>query len=359
MKHLIKKLQHSIIIILVITFILTLTPTIYCSESDAPITALSFMNEVLQLDVQQYNAKLERYSVDYPNKLEGIAQEGFTYILESGDSKLDVFFRFTDGTLTYCLLTVEKGEPIYTQHSENVLDETPKLLDRYQSWTGDSSLQEMKDIWSTIDASENVITTLNNMKLEVLWRGDFPSFYWKETLNGADYTTMGFGFDDGKFVFGDTRSIYQIGNTSISTSREDAIASALKYLENYSYTVNMGSDHSIEVTDFNIVEENITAKLLTRPKGYLTLYPYWNIKLDLDRDYPGFVSSINVGIWADNGELIFCKPVGWGGSTPIEAPSTEFRQENNSIYTITNLLIAFSVVTIVVIVLVLIKKKHK
>jgi hypothetical protein len=35
----------------------------------------------------------------------------------------------------------------------------------------------------------------------------------------------------------------------------------------------------------------------------LTLVPYWYVTLYLDKEYPGGVNSISVGVWADTGEV--------------------------------------------------------
>jgi hypothetical protein len=35
----------------------------------------------------------------------------------------------------------------------------------------------------------------------------------------------------------------------------------------------------------------------------LTLYPYWYVTLYLDKTYPGGVSEIGVGVWADTGQV--------------------------------------------------------
>jgi hypothetical protein len=362
MNQVIKKLQ-VVLALLIMALILVEAPIAYSTESAAPEKALSFMTEVLQLDMTKYFAKLERYSIDYPGKLGGVAQEGFTYILESEESKLDVFFRFTNGTLTYCLLTVDEGVPLYVQQSDNVLDASNIFLDRYQSWTGDLSLQVMKEMLNMVDATKDAETTLGNTKLEVYWYGEYPSFYWSYTFNGADYAKMGFAFDEGKFAFGDDRNLFNVGSTDVAVSKDEAIAFALKHIENYSYTVGMGSEPSIEVTDFNVVEKKITATLLTWPREPLTIYPYWNVKLDLDRTYPGFVSGINVGIWADSGEVLFCQPIGWGGSIPVEAPTTELstQPKNGVAQTLNTPLIAIAVATIIGIALaiVVIKNKHK
>jgi hypothetical protein len=361
MNKLMKTFLASLALLLISTAILAQAPTAYSKESDASDKALSFITDVIQLDMTKYSTKLEGYSVDYPEKLGGVAQEGLTYILESEESKLDIFCRVTNGTLTYCLLTADKGVPLYVKQSDNFLDAANNLLDSYQSWTDDLSVQGMKDMLNMADATKDVITTSGNMKLEVVWYGDYPSFYWKSTFNGVDYTVMGFAFDEGKLAFGDDRSLFKIGSTVVTVSKEEAIETALKHIETYSYTVGMGSEPSIEVTDFDIAEEKITAELLTWQREPLTLYPYWNVKLKLASTHPGFVTAINVGVWADTEEVLFCYPMGWGGSIPVENPTTELsvQPEMGEAQPLNTYLIAIAVAAIIAIIVVAVAAKKK
>jgi hypothetical protein len=363
MNRLMKKIQLALFLSLLVTVMLAQVHTAYSTESVVADKALSFITDVIQLDMTKYSAKAEGYSVDYPAKLEGVAQEGITYILEAEESKLDIFFRFTNGTLTYCLLTINEGEVLYAQSSANFVDVTNSFLDNYQTWTDDSIVQVMKDMLNRVDATKDVTTTVDNIELEVVWHGDYPSFAWKYMVNGTEYAKMGFSFDKRGLAFGDSRSLFKIGNTDVTVSQKEAIALALKRIENYSYTVDMGNESIIEVTDFEVSEEKTTAELLTWPREPLTLYPYWNVKLNFDSTYPGFVTGINVGIWANSGEVLFCYPIGWGGDVPVEGPPSEHptQSENGTTQTLDTCLIAIAAVAMIGIALatVVIKKKHK
>jgi hypothetical protein len=51
-----------------------------------------------------------------------------------------------------------------------------------------------------------------------------------------------------------------------------------------------------------------------------TLFPHWRIDRSLDKGYPGGVSSIAVGLWADTGTINYIQELSYGGSIP-EFPS--------------------------------------
>jgi len=54
----------------------------------------------------------------------------------------------------------------------------------------------------------------------------------------------------------------------------------------------------------------------------LTLYPHWQVVLYFDKTYPGFVIGVEVGIWADKGEIHYINPISTGGGLPPQDSST-------------------------------------
>ena len=64
-----------------------------------------------------------------------------------------------------------------------------------------------------------------------------------------------------------------------------------------------------------IVEDQIRAELNANVRDAPTLfYPCWTVALPLDNVYPGSVYYIEVLIWADTGQVISCKTMGYGGA---------------------------------------------
>ncbi len=97
------------------------------------------------------------------------------------------------------------------------------------------------------------------------------------------------------------------------------------------------------------------------------LYPYWSVKLGLDKVYPAFVDAIHEGIWVDTGEVFFCEPIGWGGPVPADDSDTEpmptvgTDEETSITQTLYAYMIAIAAATIIAvfIALVAIKKKRE
>ena len=89
------------------------------------------------------------------------------------------------------------------------------------------------------------------------------------------------------------------GSTTINVSQEQAIQIAKSYVKNYSWNVN-----GIEVSNVTVLETPVSVQFSPHPRDqFLTLIPYWYVILSLDRVYPGGVTRIAVGVWADTGEV--------------------------------------------------------
>jgi hypothetical protein len=364
-----KKLYLTLILVAVLTLSFAQVPTAYSAELTAPDKALLFLRDVVNLDMTKYTATLDGHSVDYPAEFGGITQEDITYILESNENKLVAAFTFRNKTLAWCAIDLLEGSPPYAQPSTSILDMAKDILQRYQTYTGDPDFEEtrnftgMRNILDTVDVIKNTTTTLDNVKLKITSGTDYTVFEWIYTSNGLDFPGITIEFLNGSFFgLSDIWSIYKIGSTDVNVSKEEAVNIALKYVENFSWNVSTSDDDWIEVKDFKILEEPLTAELLTtRTREPLTLYPYWRVDLYLDKVYLGNVNRISLAIWADTGDVASCLPLGRGGG-PLTGVSTTNLQSDGSTSQAnpTPIIIAVSVVIVIAaIAAVFIRKKCK
>jgi hypothetical protein len=96
----------------------------------------------------------------------------------------------------------------------------------------------------------------------------------------------------------------------VNISKEQAVKIAMEYIKNYSYKIA----EDVWISDFNVTEDRTVAHLVTTVRESNVLYLYWSITLYLNQTYPGSVTSIALGIWADSGEVRFCRYEAYGGS---------------------------------------------
>lgn len=320
MKQFNKKLSTILLSTVIISSLGTLSVA-YSAASTTQEKALSFISNVLPLDMTKYTCTLTQYGLTPPSAEGEPTIEIVDYTLESTGSKLIISCSFSDKVFTGCLLIQQSGSILSDRPTDNLIDSARDFLEKYQTYTGDD-LSGMISTLSNADATKNMTTTAGNIKLAILSQKVDPEtvdtiFRWTYTVNGADYTALGITFRNGDFyALRDDRGIYKIGNTDVKITKEQAIDLALKYVETYSYTGITGSDENpkyVEISGFNVTKENITAVLKTYPRES-SLYPYWSVQLPLKENYPGNVWALLVSIWADSGVVFLCQPLAVGGS---------------------------------------------
>lgn len=346
--------------------------TLSAAYSATPTTqekALSFISNVLPLDMTKYTSTLTQYGLTPPSAEGYPTTEIVDYTLESNGSKLIASCSFSDKVFTGCLLIVQSGSILSERPSDNLIDSARGFLEKYQNYTGDD-LTDMINALSNADATKNMTTTSGNVKLKILSQKIDPEtvdtiFRWIYTVNGAGYTAIGVTFRNGDFyALRDDMGIYKIGDTDVNITKEQAVDLALKYVQTYSYTGITGSDEKpeyVEIGGFNITKENITAELNTYPRKSSTLYPCWSVQLPLTENYPGNVWALLVSVWADSGEVFLCQPLAVGGSLGDQTASTPSQESASSTSEapINMAVLAVVMIFAVVIAAVFIKKRRK
>jgi len=214
MRRITKKLCLPLILIVVLALCFAQLYTGCIGENSATDEVLVFLEEVVSLDVAEYDVTLLGTSVTYPDWLAGLAQLTGKYTLESETSKIDVLFKFRNSTLSWCLVRIVEGSPQYTESQSTYLrDLANSFLQKYQAYSGDSDLEAMRNMLDLVDVTENSTKTVDNLKLTVSIDSFSSCFDWRYTFNGTDCSGVDVSFRNGHFyAFGDDRSYYQIGS---------------------------------------------------------------------------------------------------------------------------------------------------
>ena len=325
----VKKLHVALILVAFLAFPLAQATTGSSVDSTVPEEALAFLEEVVQLDVSKYNVTLVSNSFDYtgpPQEPAFIVQENLKYTLEFEDSKVDAIFAFKNGTFAWCGIYVIEGSPLYSKHQpDNDLDRAKGVLERCHNYIEVPGFHVMRDLLGAVDKLENTVKTLGNMKLEITQDSVSTRFLWSHMYSGIDTKALSISF----FLNGNLRGIMNylclttVGDAEVNVSEEEAINIAMEYAKGFSWKAGVDPDNMVEVKDFKILESPVKAELSMQPREALTLYPYWYVELYLDKVYPGGVSSIHVGLWADTGKVNYCQEMSYGGGLPPDDTETD------------------------------------
>jgi hypothetical protein len=246
-------------------------PMLFAYSVDVSVNekAMSFIREVIQLDFSKYSVEVRDYFEEYSAGLGRTVKKDITYTFTGEGSKLHVSCRFANETLYDCFVRVDEGLAFYVQPSADPSALAVGILERYRRWTGDGSLDEILGVLKTVDTSKNVTVKKGNWTFKVLITAESTWLSWLYTVNGVTFPNcIGIAVEkNGEISFYDERKLYRIGSTDVKISRDEAVAIALKHVENYSFEIFMGDKPPLVVRNFTIVKEKIAAELLSWAQG--------------------------------------------------------------------------------------------
>ncbi len=231
-------------------------------ENHVPDKVLVFLRDVVKLDMTKYSVTPFKPALRNRDDLGGLSEIGGKVVLESltsQQSRMSVIYSLINGTLNSIGLDIQEGLPLFSQPMPaNLKEMADGFLERYQTYTGDADISDMRNMVNTIDTTKNATTVAGNIEQEVQVSSKYVSFRWKYTYNGVGYDSIYLLFENGVFnSFGDDTSYRGIGSTEVKITKDDAIQAALKQAEDFAYT------YSGEVfSNFSIAKEKIGAELL-------------------------------------------------------------------------------------------------
>ena len=272
------------------------------SWSNTTNSAISFLQQVPQIDTSHYQATLLSNTVEQRSDLGGALEQTMTYALTSSDSKMDVVFRFRNSQLSRYQLVVIDGAPVYSQaqpYSE--LDASKNLLARFNSYEATSYLANMSSLLGLVDNPQNIEISRGNVKLNATFQGESTQILLMYTENGIDFSPKNI-----KMVFDnhdltdliDDWYLFTVGSTTINVDSDKALELAKNALDGYSWTADGQT-----ISSFEVLPSPVSVIFHPNTKNGLALYPQWTVTFYLDKVYPGNVNSISVELWADTGEV--------------------------------------------------------
>jgi hypothetical protein len=312
---------------------------------------LTFLSEVAQIELRNCTIDLHSVQISYPDEYGGLPQERVRYVLSIEESKLDATCIFVNGTYTYCVLNWVFGNPVYsTLPSTDLLDATKTILEQYQSYSKSLNVTSMSNTLNSISKAENTDILTQDTRLKISTSGNNTDFAWSKKAQQIEIPGLEVIWHGNTlWSINDRWSVFLVGNDKISVSEEEAISLALNMARNCSWTVN-----GTTIEDYELSTEIPMTRLSMNVRQPMTLFPLWTVYVWLEPPYKGGIDTITVGIWADNGEISFVRPIGHGLS---------LQQENEPIsqsgFPSVSLLVVIVSAIIIFSSLMLILKRHK
>jgi DNA-binding transcriptional ArsR family regulator len=272
--------------------------------------AISFLRDVIELDLTKYDATLLSNTVDHPSGLDGVVEQILRYSLVSSESKIEVILRFRNNRLSNYQMLLLDGLPIYEAPQPfTVLDSAKWLLYKLLSYENAPYLSEMNNTLFQFGEADSIEMTQGNLKFNVSISGTNADMEWFYTENGIDFTQKGLKLvfenqalkelDDGYFLF-------KIGSAQVNVSSEESIQIARDAVKGFTWKSSSGQT----VSGYTVIDEPVSAVFQQTPReDPLALVPCWYVTLYLDNVYPTSVTRLAVVIWADTGKIGQIKPI--------------------------------------------------
>ena len=277
-----------------------------------------------------------------------VEEEVQSFDFEYNNNKIHVMSIFYNGHMAHLSInSYSQDDYVYSESPPtDVLSRAQSILQRYQTFASQhyakdtSYLVPMQNILSSVDDLSPKEITEGNVDFQVSKDGNNTRIQWIYTEGGVSMPRkrVYIKFSNNAFVsFWDTWGLYSVSGLSVISS-EEAVQIALEAaqncelhifneVQNESQTVkvpdlsNAPYDVNMYMVPYRYQERDIPSKIA---RDTLTLYPYWQLHFYFNESIAGNV-GVQVGVWGDTGEIIYCSGFGYLGSsgTTNEQDTTE------------------------------------
>lgn len=203
-----------------------------------------------------------------------------------------------------------RGVASFTRPTLDTLGLAKRVLNNYQSESRASYIQPLLNMLNNVTELKPSSVADNDVKLTVIIK-DYQYIEWMKTANGIYnmYDRIALIFRNGALeTFGDYWNSYPVGSAAVNVSEGQAIGLAKERVKTYSYD----TDPVVSNLTVNDKSNWTHAELSMQPRGGV-LFPQWEVYLPLDHVYPGMVTSVEVKLWADTGEISYIHESSVGG----------------------------------------------
>jgi hypothetical protein len=271
-----------------------------CSAQSTPPEqekAISFLKDVIQLDVDHYKLTLTE---EYMN----IDTLCLTYTIEpkaflSLEKSQTLDFQFYNGSLIS--FDVQPGSDclVFTQPHPDRFNQTLSIIERYQTWLNDPQVGEMAALLQQVGSEKSTFQFVGNLSLRIQLYSNTGEYRFSNYINGVEYSGISISQSErGNIFFSDNRASKPIGNTTIGISEDQAKAIALEYADTNPFRGS--KQDSKEITNINIIGVKAVT-LKSSPRLNNALYPYYDVQFDIAVGTSSDLQGCGVVIGANDG----------------------------------------------------------
>jgi len=288
----------------------------YASEPTINQKGVNVLSNVAGLDLTKYSLTTVTYNNDTSASYFGIPSGQKVQLnLSAKTTRLNVLCTFTNGTLQMLQVLDSVGTQILAKPEiTDTIGLAKNFLSNYQTYTADSFYGQLESTLNDLETNKNITQKSGDIELDVTTLSNgYTVFKWTYEKNGIVAPTkfLALGYKNNSLsFFVDNWQVYKIGSTTVTVSKDQAEAIALKTAESHSWSVpldnndssrNRFNQSSIAFSTLLFSYSNYPDK--THNGDPLMLYPIWRVGVQLDRWY-GDLYGMEVTMYADTGRVI-------------------------------------------------------
>ncbi|MEM4704610.1 MAG: hypothetical protein QXJ02_06045 [Candidatus Bathyarchaeia archaeon] len=198
--------------------------------------------------------------------------------------------------------------------NSNIIAIATEVLNNYKELVNASYVDRFVPLLSMVsDPHKSQNITQDDVTLRLTYISEKNSVNMFFVLSFYEIPAVGLSFEISSTGYvtslRDTISIYKIGKTEISITKEEAIRIALENASQY-----------INALGAQVVKTEATLYMVQGRYGdrYL-LYPEWQVQFVFDKHYNHSIFGYAVSLWADTGEITYSMYQGEYGDSPNSA----------------------------------------
>ncbi|MDX1813890.1 MAG: winged helix-turn-helix domain-containing protein, partial [Candidatus Bathyarchaeia archaeon] len=122
--------------------------------------AITFLDDVVQIDLSEYHAILLSNTIEVREDLGGVVEEILSYSLTNSDSRITVDLRFRNRELSRYKMSLFDGSVVYAQPQPfSILDVAKDVIQRYRFLKDVDYVEEMNSMLTSVNEIESTEIT--------------------------------------------------------------------------------------------------------------------------------------------------------------------------------------------------------
>jgi len=328
--------------------------------------ALSFFSDVADIDLSHYNVQLmptgQGPSISNTGTSQPTKSESYVLYSKNGvnstDGTINIMCMLEGNTIYYLDISSPSSKTPFYLHpvASSVQDQVSQFLGSYADYSNDPTIASLKNLIATSSLTGTSIEGLGDSTLHVTnaigtQNSPYVTLDRAPTTINNTYDTIVVSYNNGMISqFVDFWNRVPVGSFDVNINQNDALQTAENAARNFSFTANGETVSNFTLSN---APNAVICDLQMQPRDG-SLYPLYGFSLGLSRTFAGGITELQVGVWADTGQIAGINYVSSynaisSGGTPSQFGLSSPASTSNSESTATQPIDVYIAITVIIV----------